>query len=132
MHPIVSISHIKTIHQNNQLEWSFTLYQSVAYQLYETSHCVKVLQTSHMTVGYFKVMPKKMYLAKPSTYIKLALTKTSILEIQWIYCGTKQHCCDLLRRSHQWPDHRSVVACMIPHTRSDWLGRISFNKHLIT
>jgi len=57
-------------------------------------------------------------------------TKTSILEIQWIYCGTKQQCCDLLRRSHQRPDHRSVVACMIPHTRSDWLGCISFNKHL--
>jgi hypothetical protein len=76
-----------------------------------------------MTVGYFKAMPKKyIYLAKPSTYIKLALTKTSILEIPWIYCGTKQQCCDLLRRYHQRPDHRSVVACMIPHTRSDWLG----------
>jgi len=69
-------------------------------------------------------------LAKPFTYIKLALTKTSILEIPWIYCGTKQQRCDLLRRSHQRPDHRSVVACMIPHTRSGWLGCISFNKHL--
>ncbi len=64
MHPIVSISHIKTIQGNNQLEWSFTLYQSVANQLYETSHYVKVLQISHMTVGYFKVMPKKYIFGK--------------------------------------------------------------------
>jgi hypothetical protein len=44
----------------------------------------------------------------------------------------KQQCCDLLRRSHQQSDHRSVVACMIQHTRSDWLDCISFNKQFIT
>ncbi len=99
-------------------------------QINETSHYVKVLQISHMTVDYFKVCPKKIYLANPFTYIKLALTKTSILEIQWIYCGTNQQCCDLLQCSHPRPDHRSVVACMIPHTRSGWLGCISLNKHL--
>jgi hypothetical protein len=60
---------------------------SVANQRYETSHYVKLLQTPHMTVGYFKVMPKNLYLAKPFTLKKLAITKALILEIQWIYCG---------------------------------------------